>query len=112
MTLKDYYSNPLETTKETVSFTDTELTIRSESVLEGFVLFSLKITFTLHNVGDIAGTCFPSKATFESPMSFQSLSMSCRNPYNDSYNYGQVLSILESSLPVFTNYKIQVERIY
>lgn len=100
-TVKDLFGGtPLETTNTVITSSDKQLVIVNEMVVEGSVIIRITTTFVMNKVGD-AGTCYPSKFILESPMTFQSQTMSCYGgPYDDPEGYGQILGALSQCLPL------------
>lgn len=100
-TIEDLFGRkPLETTNTTITTTDKKLIIENEAVAEGVVILKIEVTFIMNKIMD-AGTCYPSKLVFESPMTFQTQTLTCYGPYNDPENYGRILGFLSESMKLF-----------
>ena len=63
------------------------------------VILKVDVTFKLSKVLD-GGTCYPYKLYYESPLTFESQTLSCRDPYSDSQSYGYLLGSLYEFLPM------------
>lgn len=98
-TINDLFGKPKETTTVVVKSTDNELLLSHEVGADGVVILKIDIYFKLSKVGD-AGTCYISKLYYESPMTFESQTLTCFGPYNDPENYGQILDTISSLQPM------------
>ena len=98
-TINDLFGKPKETTSIVVKSTNNELVLAHEVGKDGIVVLKINIYFKLTKIGD-AGTCYISKLYYESPMTFESQTLTCYGPYNDSENYGQILGFVSQLLPL------------
>lgn len=98
-TINSLFSNPCESTTVTVHTSDNELKLCHEIGASGIVILKVDVTFKLSKVLD-GGTCYPYKLYYESPLTFESQTLSCRDPYSDSQSYGYLLGSLYEFLPM------------
>ena len=98
--INSLFSNPTETTTVKIFIEDNELKLCHEIGVLDIVILKLDVTFKLSKVLD-GGTCFPSKLYYESPLTFESETLTCKDPYNDSRAYGYLLGTLYEFLPMF-----------
>lgn len=103
-TINSFFNNPNEFTTVKVYASDNELKLCHEMKTEGIVILKVDVTFKLSKVLD-GGTCYPYKLYYESPLTFESKTLSCRDPYSDSQSYGYLLGSLYEFIPMFYDKK-------
>ena len=103
LTICDLFYNPKPTTSVVVNYSKDELKLHQEIKANGVVAMKADLTFKLTKVGD-AGSCYISRLYVESPLTFESQTMTCYGPYNDSGNYARILGALKSLLSLMYDY--------
>lgn len=96
-TINDLFSRPLKE-GATVSYQveGTKLIIKNDLSIDGNLMLIMETTFTCS-----ATTCFPSAIHWESPLTFQNITVSCKGgPFDDPASYGRILGYLDL-LPYF-----------
>ena len=100
VTINDWFGKtPKDTANITITNTEKTLTVTMEMLQDNEVALKMTATFIFAKMGK-ASTCYPSKIHYESPLTFQSKTFTCKSPYDDMKNYGVLMGMLMEILPM------------
>ena len=100
ITINDWFGKtPKDTANITITNTEKTLTVAMEMLQDNEVALKMTATFIFAKMGK-ASTCYPSKIHYESPLTFQSKTFTCKSPYDDMKNYGVLMGMLMEILPM------------
>ena len=100
ITINDWFGKtPKDTANIVITNTEKTLTVVMEMLQDNEVALKMTATFIFAQAGK-ASTCYPSKIHYESPLTFQSKTFTCKGPYDDMKNYGVLMGMLMEILPM------------
>lgn len=98
ITINDWFGKtPKEATNVAITHTEKTLTIDMDMHKDDAIVLKVTVTFVFAKAGN-TGTCYPSKLYYEVPLSFQSQTLTCKGPYNDTENCSMIIGLLQKMI--------------